>query len=91
MWSVSISPEIYGDLARMRRGAKQDHTKCFELILDLLIDPRSGIGKPEQLKYQSQREVWSRRINEKDRLIYTIFEETQKILVQSVLGHYDDH
>ena len=55
-----------------------------------MSEPRAGIGKPEQLRHYEE-EVWSRRINEKDRIIYAIFEEDEFVLIQSVLGHYDDH
>jgi toxin YoeB len=60
--------------------------------MDILKDPRKGIGRPERLRYQADEEdVWSRRINEKDRLVYVIFEETTTVLIQSALGHYGDH
>jgi toxin YoeB len=51
-------------------------------------DPRSGSGKPERLRY-FEKEVFSRRINQKDRLIYTIYEALQEIDVSSCRGHYD--
>jgi Txe/YoeB family toxin of Txe-Axe toxin-antitoxin module len=43
--------------------------------LSIIVEPRLGIGKPERLKYVlSKFEIYSRRINEKDRLIYLIDE-----------------
>jgi toxin YoeB len=36
-------------------------------------------------------EVWSRRINQKDRLVYEIFETSeQSVVVLQMLGHYKD-
>ncbi len=37
-------------------------------------DPKAGTGKPEPLKYCGGN-VWSRRINEADRLVYEIFDD----------------
>ncbi len=50
--------------------------------------PRSGTGKPERLKY-FEKEVYSRRVNHKDRMIYTIYENIKEIDISSFRGHYD--
>ena len=47
----------------------------------------SGIGEPEALKGNLQGE-FSRRINEKDRLVYHL--EDGRIYVVSCCGHYED-
>jgi toxin YoeB len=52
-------------------------------------NPREGIGKPERLRY-FDKEVYSRRVNRKDRLIYTIYEEKADIDISSFKGHYDE-
>lgn len=46
----------------------------------------NGIGKPEILKYLGGN--YSRRIDEQNRLIYTIAEDT--IIVKACKGHYED-
>lgn len=46
----------------------------------------SGIGKPEPLRY---RKGWSRRIDEKNRLVYDI-DKDGNILIASCRGHYED-
>ena len=50
-------------------------------------DISTGIGNPEQLKYELSG-FWSRRLNQKDRLIYQILEEEVIVIVVSALGHY---
>jgi len=45
-----------------------------------------GIGKPEFLKYLKR---WSRRIDEKNRLIYDI-DENKNLWIISCKGHYED-
>ncbi|MGN6248912.1 MAG: Txe/YoeB family addiction module toxin [Ginsengibacter sp.] len=48
--------------------------------------PFTGIGKPEPLKFDLSGK-WSRRITEKDRLVYEI--ETGFIKVYSLKGDYE--
>ena len=45
-----------------------------------------GEGKPEKLKYSENE--YSRRINDEDRLVYSI--ENDQIEIKSCKGHYDD-
>ena len=47
-----------------------------------------GIGKPERLKYDKLG-LYSRRIDEANRLIYGI-DESQNIKIISCKGHYED-
>lgn len=60
--------------------------KIKELLSTILKTPYEGIGKPELLKYDLSGK-WSRRITQKDRLVYEVFENT--IRVYSLKGHYD--
>lgn len=48
----------------------------------------NGIGKPERMKGDFKN-CFSRRINEKDRLVYTILEE-DVVEIYSCRGHYED-
>ncbi|MCM1539911.1 MAG: Txe/YoeB family addiction module toxin [Blautia sp.] len=50
-------------------------------------EPFTGEGKPEPLKDSPDGE-WSRRINEKDRLVYMVSDEN--IIVTQCKGHYND-
>jgi toxin YoeB len=52
--------------------------------------PREGKGQPEQLKHY-EGEVWSRKINKKDRLVYEIYEKTICITIIQALCHYNDN
>ena len=65
--------------------------KTLKKINELLEDIRrngamKGIGKPERLRY---RPGYSRRIDEKNRLVYDI-DELQNIKIISCKGHYED-
>lgn len=49
------------------------------LIEDVLRSPFQGIGKPEPLRHLGG-DVWSRRINEQDRLVYVVAEDMVTII-----------
>lgn len=46
-----------------------------------------GIGKPEPLK-ENLSGYWSRRIDDKNRLVYRV-DENEDIIVYSCKGHYE--
>ena len=56
-----------------------------KLIEEIQNSPFEGIGKPEALKFNLTGK-WSRRITEKDRIVYEI--EEGIIKVYSLKGHY---
>lgn len=57
------------------------------LLQEICRTPFEGMGKPEPLK-GSNGKKWSRRINDKDRIVYSVCEN--KIIVLQCKGHYDD-
>jgi toxin YoeB len=56
------------------------------LIKDALRTPYSGIGKPEHLKWLGN--VWSRRINDQDRLVYKVDEASSTLTIAQCRNHY---
>lgn len=66
---------------------KKTANKIYGMIEDIRRNgAMQGIGKPEPLKHRSG---YSRRIDEKNRLVYDI-DELQNIKIISCKGHYDD-
>lgn len=61
--------------------------KISDILKDIERNPYIGIGKPEALKYELTG-YWSRRISDKDRLIYKIDEESNTIYIIACRGHY---
>ena len=61
--------------------------KLNTLLNELREHPETGTGKPERLKYIDK---WSRRINDKHRLIYEIFDQIVTVVIVQAYGHYDD-
>lgn len=82
---------FYGDSWEHYLYWQMQDRKTLKKINELLEDIRrngamKGIEKPERLKY---RPGYSRRIDEKNRLVYDI-DELQNIKIISCRGHYDD-
>jgi toxin YoeB len=59
--------------------------RIHRLLKEIDRSPFDGLGKPEPLRFELQG-YWSRRINEVDRLIYRVENET--ITVIACRGHY---
>ena len=72
---------------QLREKDKKLHRNLCRIIKEMLrSDPTKGLGKPEPLKHNLSG-LWSRRISQKDRLIYK-FDE-QYIYIFAIGGHYD--
>lgn len=63
--------------------------KIQRIVHELSLTPYSGIGSPEPLKFNFSG-LWSRKIDNKNRIIYQVSEESEVVYVVSVKGHYDD-
>lgn len=61
--------------------------KINEIIRDIDRNGNEGIGKPEALKHKLSG-YWSRKISDKDRLVYKIHEGA--IYIMACRGHYED-
>jgi toxin YoeB len=73
----------------IKSGDKATMKKIVRLLEELEKHSRSGTGKPEHLKYK-EMETWSRRINDKHRMVYEIDDDIVTIDVLSFWGHYGD-
>jgi len=88
IYKVNILKNADKDLDWLRKNDKSAYIKAFDLTRELMQTPREGIGKPERLKY-FDAEVYSRRLNHKDRVIYTIYESIKEIDITAYRGHYE--
>ena len=86
-YKINILKTAEEDLIWFRKNDKNSYIKCFDLIREIIKDPRNGIGKPERLKY-FEKEVYSRRVNHEDRIVYTIYENIKEIDISSCKEHY---
>jgi len=85
----------FDDIARKdlkshyKSGNKATIKKIEKILLELTETPFFGEGQPEELKHNLNG-YWSRRINQKDRMIYRVEEEIVTVIIVSALGHYSD-
>ncbi len=63
--------------------------KISKIFEDLENHPFTGVGNPEQLKH-SLMGFWSRKINQKERIIYSVNDTLALEEVISVMCHYSD-
>ena len=73
----------------LKSGNKVSISAINKILEDLLENPYEGYGNPEALKYEYSG-YWSRKINQKDRLIYIVDEDIVTVFVISAMGHYSD-
>jgi len=71
-----------------KSGDRGSIKKIEKILIELTETPYSGIGNPEPLRYELSG-FWSRKVNQKDRLIYKVEEETVTVFVISAMGHYN--
>lgn len=85
-----FSPEAKEDIRQIKKSGNTALQKKLTVLLSEISEhPRTGTGKPEQLKHYNEP-TWSRRISRKHRLVYEIQDEVITVLVLSAYGHYDD-
>ena len=70
-----------------RTGNKRIMKRISELIEDIQKHPFKGIGKPEPLKGE-QHGLWSRRITDEHRIVYSISSGMIYVYVISLCYHY---
>lgn len=62
------------DLRYWIRTDRRTALRVLELVLDVMRDPFSGLGKPEPLKFLAPN-LWSRRVNLEHRVVYLVGDE----------------
>ncbi len=90
-YQIELSVKAQKDLLQIKkRGSKIDMSKVVKFLQELENHPREGTGVPKPLRNKGDAEIWSRRLNQKDRIIYEIIDSKILVLVFSFIGHYDD-
>jgi toxin YoeB len=89
MYKISLSIQAEKDLLILRKSEPNAYKKALELIKELALHPKTGTGKPQLKKYDLAG-LYSRRITQKHRLVYSIDDHVVTVFVISAKGHYDD-
>lgn len=87
MNNIVFSPSGWEEYLEWQLEDRKTLRRINQLLKDVSRSPFEGIGKPEALKYCPG--YWSRRIDEKNRLVYAVTSDDD-ILVLSCKGHYKD-
>ncbi|QDW18780.1 Txe/YoeB family addiction module toxin [Flavobacterium sp. KBS0721] len=87
---VEVTKSANQDIEKHKKsGNKISIKNIAKILIDLTDNPYEGFGNPEPLKYEYSG-FWSRKINQKDRLIYRVDDEVVTVFVISAMGHYSD-
>jgi len=87
MRSVVFEGNTWNIYEELRSKDKILHKNLCKILKKMQReDPTKGLGKPESLKHNLLG-FWSRRISQKDRLIYKF--DDKSIHIFAIGGHYD--
>jgi toxin YoeB len=85
MPNLKFTDEAWNSYVYWQTQDRKTLKRINDLIKNAQRDPSGGIGKPEPLKH-SLSGCWSRRIDETNRLVYTIIDE--ELVIISCRYHY---
>ncbi len=88
-YRLEFTPVASQTIAKYKKSAPIQYKKLIRLLEELMAHPRTGTGHPEPLKAGNSI-TYSRRISQRDRLIYDIYDDVITVLVLTVEGHYGD-
>ena len=87
MRSLVFEGNTWAAYEELRQKDKKLHKTLYRLLKEMLRDdPGAGTGKPELLKHKLSG-LWSRRISQKDRVIYKY--DSKYVYIFAIGGHYD--
>lgn len=87
MSKITFAEDAWTEYLYWQSQDKKTLKKINNFLKAIQRDPFTGEGKPEPLK-DSLNGEWSRRINEKDRLVYIA--NNENIIIIQCKGHYND-
>lgn len=82
---IAWTNDAWADYVYWQGQDKKTLKRINKLIAECQRTPFTGIGKPEPLK-ESLAGFWSRRIDETNRLVYTV--EQKQLTIISCRYHY---
>lgn len=83
---LTFTPSAWADYLHWQEQDKKTIKRINQLMLEVVRDPFTGIGKPEPLRGDLSG-FWSRRIDEAHRLVYCASDSELTII--ACRFHYD--
>ena len=87
MSKLTFSEKAFEEYIYWQTQDKKTLKRINTLLKEIARDPFDGIGKPEPLRGDLSG-LWSRRIDEVNRLVYRVTDE--QIEIYQCKGHYSD-
>lgn len=89
-YTLEFSANALEDIEKHKKSGDRSVLKKLQRLLNELREhPTTGTGQPEKLKHDLAGS-YSRRINRKHRLVYSINEQVVTVYVLSAWSHYGD-
>jgi toxin YoeB len=89
-YTIELSETALADIEKHKKSGDKVVLKRIEKLLnELMKHPATGTGQPEMLKHDLAG-LYSRRINKKHRLVYSINQQIVTVHVLSAWSHYGD-
>ena len=89
-YALRFSKSALEDIERHKNSGDRATIKKIEKLLNELREhPATGTGQPEKLRHDLTG-LYSRRINKKHRLIYSIHDSVVIVHILSAWSHHDD-
>lgn len=89
-YQLDFSKKALEDIEKHKKaGNKATLKKIQKLLNELMEHPTTGTGQPELLKHDLQG-LYSRRINKKHRLVYSVKVKIVTVYIVSTHSHYGD-
>ena len=89
MYSIEFDRTVQKIIAKWKKSNPKLFKKLVKILEAIQEDPRNGLGHPEPL-VGGNGITYSRRISAHNRIIYDIYDETVRVLIIELEGHYDD-
>lgn len=86
MSDITFAEDAFEEYVSWQAKDKKTLKKINALLKAIQREPFTGEGKPEPLKGNLTGK-WSRRINEKDRLVYQLVDG--RVIIFQCKGHYE--
>jgi len=89
-YTLEFTETAIADIEKHKKSGDKAVLKKIEKLLNELMEhPTTGTGQPEILKHDLAG-LYSRRINKKHRLVYSIDDQIITVHVLSAWSHYRD-
>ncbi|WP_298744644.1 Txe/YoeB family addiction module toxin [uncultured Microbacterium sp.] len=83
--TIGFDPNAWEDYVYWQTQDRRTLKRINQLIAAVIRDPFAGIGKPEPLKHILSG-AWSRRIDDKNRLVYYVTDS--HVIILQARDHY---